>query len=110
MIQAFYKFHVGYILVTKLTPLRTPFMDILSMETTLLDVIISIIGFQFKDAINVTTTWMMLGKSNEVTNVGKAQFTKLVLDVLQLLTFEKLYYAIIIIIEQMPSQEGLVNT
>ncbi len=53
---------------------------------------------------------MMFERSNKVTNVGRAQFTKLVLDVLQLFTFEKLHCAIAIIIEQMPSQKGIAST
>jgi hypothetical protein len=52
----------------------------------------------------------MLERSNKVTNVGRTQFIKLVLDVLQLLTVEKFHYAIIAIIKQMPSQEGLTST
>jgi len=64
-----------------------------------MDVVISILRLQFKGAINVTTTWTMLERSNEVTNIGKTQFTKLVLDLLQLLTFEKLHFTIVIIIE-----------
>jgi hypothetical protein len=52
----------------------------------------------------------MFERSNEVTNVGRAQFTKLVLNMLQLLTFKKLRYAITTIIEQMPNQEGVVST
>jgi len=71
----------------------------LSRETTFMDVVISILRLQFKGAINVTTTWTMLERSNEVTNIGKTQFTKLVLDLLQLLTFEKLHFTIVIIIE-----------
>jgi hypothetical protein len=43
----------------------------LSRETTFLDVVISTLGFQFKDVINVTTTWMMFERSNEVMNVGE---------------------------------------
>ncbi len=52
----------------------------------------------------------MLERNNKVTNVGRVQFTKLVLDVFQLLTFKKLHYAITTIIEQMPIQEGLAST
>jgi hypothetical protein len=52
---------------------------------------------------------MMLERINEVTNVGRPQFVELVLDVLQLLTFEKLHYAIAKIIEHMPNQ-GLAIT
>jgi hypothetical protein len=73
----------------------------MSRETTFLDVVILTLELQFKDAINITTTLTMLEKSNEVTNVGRAQFIKLVMDVLQLLTFEKLHYAITTIIKQM---------
>jgi hypothetical protein len=62
----------------------------LSKEITLLDVVISTFGFQFKDAINITTAWTMFERSNEVMNVGTTQFTELVLDLLQLLTFDKL--------------------
>ncbi len=69
----------------------------LSKETTLLDVVIWILQLQFKDAINVTTTWTMFERSNEVMNIGRVQFTKLVLDLLQLLTFEKLHFTIAII-------------
>jgi hypothetical protein len=71
----------------------------LSSETTLLDVVISTFRFQFKDVINVTTTWMMFERSNEVMNVGRIKFTKLVLDLLQLLTFKKFHFTIITIIE-----------
>jgi hypothetical protein len=53
---------------------------------------------------------MMLARSNKVTKVGKIQFTKLVLDVLWLLTIEELHRAIVIIIKHMLSQEGLINT
>jgi hypothetical protein len=44
-------------------------------EATLMDVVMSTLRLQFKDAINVPTTWMMLERSNQVTNVGKTQFT-----------------------------------
>ncbi len=54
----------------------------LSREVAFLDIVIVILGLQFKDAINITTPWMMFERSDKVTNVGKAQFTKLVLDVL----------------------------
>jgi hypothetical protein len=37
---------------------------------------------------------MMLERSNKVTNVGRIEFTKLVLDLLQLLTFEKFHFTI----------------
>jgi hypothetical protein len=47
----------------------------LSKEITLLDVVISTFRLQFKDVITVTTTWMMLEKSNKVMNIGRAQFT-----------------------------------
>ncbi len=79
-------------------------------EVTLLDVVILILGFQFKDAINVSTIWTMLEKKNEVTNVGKVQFIELVLDLLQLLTFEKLHFTITTTIEQMFNQKGLAST
>ncbi len=52
----------------------------------------------------------MFERSNKVTNVRRTQFAKLVLDVLQLFTFENLHYAIVIIIEQMPSQKGNAST
>jgi hypothetical protein len=64
-----------------------------------MDVVISILRLQFKDAINVTATWTMLERSNGVMNIGRAQFIELVLDLLQLLTFEKLHFTIAIIIE-----------
>ncbi len=50
---------------------------------------------------------MMFERSNQVTNVGKVQFTKLVLNLLQLFTFEKLHFTIAMIIKYMPSQKGL---
>jgi len=43
----------------------------LSREVTFLNVIIQTFWLQFKDVINVTTTWMMLKRSNEVMNLGK---------------------------------------
>jgi hypothetical protein len=52
---------------------------------------------------------MMFERSNKVTNVGKAKFTELVLDVFQLLTLEKLHYAIVRIIKQVTRQEGLAS-
>ncbi len=52
----------------------------------------------------------MLERSNEVINVRKAPFTKLVLDVFQLFNVDKLHYAIVTIIEQMPGQESFTNT
>jgi hypothetical protein len=68
-------------------------------ETPLLNVVISILGFQFKDAITVTTTWTMLERSNEVTNVERAKFTELVLDLFQVLTFEKFHFTITTIVK-----------
>ncbi len=53
-----------------------------SRKQTFLDVVILTLGLQFKDVINVTTTWTMLEKSNEVTKVGKIQFIEFVMDVL----------------------------
>jgi hypothetical protein len=73
----------------------------LSKEATFLDDVISTLRLQFKDVINVTTTSMMLQRSNEVMNVGRAQSTKLVLNLLQLLTFEKLHFTITTIIKHM---------
>ncbi len=52
----------------------------------------------------------MFERSNKVTNVGRVQFTKLVLDIFQLLTFEELQYAITRIMKQVTHQEGLVST
>jgi hypothetical protein len=52
----------------------------------------------------------MFERSNKVMNVGRVLFIKHVLDVLQLLIVEKFHYAIIAIIEQMPSQKGLAST
>ncbi len=75
-----------------------------------MDLVISTLRLQFKDAINVTTTWMMLEKNNKVMNFGRVKFTKLVLDLLQLLIFEKLYFNIATIIEHMFSQEGFTST
>jgi hypothetical protein len=71
----------------------------LSKEATFLDVIISTLRLQFKDVINVTTTWIMFEKNNKVMNIGRAQSTNLVLDLLQLLTFEKLHFTIATIIK-----------
>jgi hypothetical protein len=51
------------------------------------------------DVINVTTIWMMFERSNEVMNVGRAQFTKLFLYLFQLFTFEKFHFTIAAIIE-----------
>jgi len=53
---------------------------------------------------------MMLERNNKVTNVGRVKFTKLVLDVFQLLTLEKLHCAIIRIIKHVTCQEGLGST
>ncbi len=44
-------------------------------ETTLMDVVIVTLGLQFKDAINIATSWMMLERSNKVKNVGRTKFT-----------------------------------
>jgi hypothetical protein len=52
---------------------------------------------------------MMLERRNKVTNIGKAKFTKLVLDMFQLLTLKELHYAIARIIKQVICQEGLVG-
>jgi hypothetical protein len=43
---------------------------------------------------------MTLERSNKVMNVGRAKFTKLIMDVLQLFTLEELHYAIAIIIKK----------
>jgi hypothetical protein len=48
---------------------------------------------------------MMLERSNKVTNVGRVEFTELVLDLLQLFTFEKLHFTI----EHMLNQKSLVS-
>jgi hypothetical protein len=53
---------------------------------------------------------MTLERSNKVLNVGRAKFTKLVLDVLQLFTLEELHYVIAKIIKQVTHQEGLTST
>jgi hypothetical protein len=82
----------------------------LSKGATFLDVIISILGLQFKDVINVTTTWTMPERTNEVTNVGRVQFIDFVLDLFQLLTFEKLHFTIVTFIEHMLNQKGLAST
>jgi hypothetical protein len=42
---------------------------------------------------------MTLEKSNKVTNVGRAKFIKLVVDLFQLLTLEEFHCAIIRIIK-----------
>jgi hypothetical protein len=49
----------------------------LSKEATPLDVVISTLGFQFKDVINVTTIRMMFERNNKLTNVGRVQFLEL---------------------------------
>jgi hypothetical protein len=67
-------------------------------ETTFLDVIIPIFGLQLKYVINIATCRMMLEINNKVPNVGRTKFTKLLIDVLHLLTLEKLHHAIIKII------------
>jgi hypothetical protein len=43
----------------------------LTLETTLLDVIIATLGLQFKDVIKIATTCTMLKSSNQVTNIGR---------------------------------------
>jgi hypothetical protein len=43
----------------------------LSWEATLLNVVIPTLGLQFKDAINIATSYMMFERSNKVTNVGR---------------------------------------
>jgi len=48
----------------------------------------------------------MFERSNKVMNIGGAKFIELVLDVFQLLTLEKLHYAIVRIIKQVTCQEG----
>jgi hypothetical protein len=53
----------------------------LSWEVALLDVVISTLGLQLKYVINMATCWMTLEKNNKVSNVGRAKFTILVLDV-----------------------------
>jgi hypothetical protein len=52
---------------------------------------------------------MTLERSNKVMNVGKAKFIELVLDVLQLFTFEELHCAIARIIKQVTCQEVLAS-
>jgi hypothetical protein len=52
---------------------------------------------------------MTLERSNKVTNVERAKFTKLILDLLQLLTLEEIPYAILRIIKQVTWQEGIIN-
>ncbi len=52
----------------------------------------------------------MLEKNNKVMNVGRVKFTELVLDLLQLLTFEELHYSTPIIIKQVTCQEGITST
>ncbi len=105
--------------VTRLTPLPTPFINILnkhflsmnlSWEATFLDVIIPTLGLQFKDVINIDTSWMIFERNNKVTNVGRFKFMKLVSDVFQLLTLEKFPCAITKIIKHITRQEGLVST
>jgi len=75
-----------------------------------MDVVILTLGLQFKDVINITTSSMRLKKNNKVTNIWRAKFTKLVLDVLELLTFGELHSAIAKIIKQVTCQEGLAST
>jgi hypothetical protein len=43
----------------------------LSWEVTLMDVIISTFGLQFKDVIDIATLWTMFEKNNKVMNVGQ---------------------------------------
>jgi hypothetical protein len=52
---------------------------------------------------------MTLERSNKVTNVERDKFTKLILDLLQLLTLEEIPYAILRIIKQVTWQEGIIN-
>jgi len=75
-----------------------------------MDVVILTFGFQFLDVNNITTSSTRLKKNNKVTNIGRANFTKLVLDVLELLTFGEFHFAIVKIIKQVTCQEGLANT
>ncbi len=82
----------------------------LSWETSLLNVVITSFGLQFKDVINISTSWMTLERNNKVTNIGRTEFTELVQDVLQVLTLEEFHYIIAIIIKQITCQEGLVST
>jgi hypothetical protein len=51
----------------------------LSKEATPLDIVISTLGFQFKDVINVTTIRIMFERNNKLTNVGRVQFIELCL-------------------------------
>jgi hypothetical protein len=39
-------------------------------ETTFVDVIIATFRLQFKDAINIAMTYMMLKSNNQITNIG----------------------------------------
>ncbi len=119
MIQEIFKCPMSCIHVTRLTPLPTPFINILnkqflsmnlSWEATFLDVIIPTLGLQFKDVINIDTSWMIFERNNKVTNVGRFKFMKLVSDVFQLLTLEKFPCAITKIIKHIIRQEGLVST
>ncbi len=82
----------------------------LSWQASLLVVDISTLGLQFKGSFNTTTSWMTLERSYKVMNVGGAKFTKLVLDVFQLLTLDELHCAITRIIKQITHQEGLAST
>jgi hypothetical protein len=45
----------------------------LTWESTLLDVNITTLGFQFKDGINITTPRMIFESNNQVTNIGRTQ-------------------------------------
>jgi hypothetical protein len=81
------------------------FCQELSKEVEFLDVVISTFRLQFKDVINVITAWMMFERNNKINimNVGRVQVTKLVLDLFQLFTFDKLHFTIITIIKHLPS-------
>ncbi len=82
----------------------------LSWETSLLVIVIPTLGLKFKDAFNIANSWMTLERSNKVMNVGRAKFTKLVLDVFQLLTLDELHCVITRIIKQVTCQECLIST
>ncbi len=81
----------------------------LSLEAILLDVVIMTIGLQFKVVMNISTSWMTLERCNKVMNVMRVKFTKFVLNVLQLFTFEEFHHAITKIIKQVIHQKGLAS-
>jgi len=79
-------------------------------KTTFLDVIITIHGLEFNDFVNLASPWTMLEQNKKVTNIWRIRFHKLVLDVFLSFALKKLKVFVIVIIEQMFTQERFVHT